>query len=162
MSNLDSQSLADSQRLEHHQSAETNIPEGEGSGSMEYIQNRVAFLDGFRGLAVLAVIFYHYYSSHSYDPRSMYPFAGMVSDFPLFKYGFYGVQLFFSVSGFVIVMTLERSGGLIEFAVKRLARLWPTIWPVFWRRNLQDFLPSLTFLDSYVVWKKVLPGIQFS
>ena len=89
-------------------------------------------------------------------------FAGMVCEFPFFKYGFYGVQLFFSVSGFVIVMTLERSGGLIEFAVKRLARLWPTMWPVFWRRNPQDFLPSLTFLDSYVVWKKVLPGIQFS
>ena len=76
MSNLDSQSLADSQRLEHHQSAETNIPEGEGPGSIEYIQNRVAFLDGFRGLAVLAVIFYHYYSCFSDDPRSMYRVCG--------------------------------------------------------------------------------------
>jgi peptidoglycan/LPS O-acetylase OafA/YrhL len=40
-------------------------------------------------------------------------------------HGHFGVQLFFTISGFVILMTLERSRSLADFAVSRFARLYP-------------------------------------
>jgi peptidoglycan/LPS O-acetylase OafA/YrhL len=45
----------------------------------------------------------------------------------MFKYGVYGVHLFFVVSGFVIALTLYRCSSPVEFAVRRLARLWPSM-----------------------------------
>jgi len=38
-----------------------------------------------------------------------------------------GVLLFFLISGFVIMMTLERSYGILDFSVRRIARLWPAM-----------------------------------
>src|SRR5436190_1602313 len=45
----------------------------------------------------------------------------------LFKYGYLGVELFFIVSGFVILLTaLNRSAR--EFVVSRGTRLYPAFW----------------------------------
>jgi peptidoglycan/LPS O-acetylase OafA/YrhL len=38
------------------------------------------------------------------------------------------VSLFFIISGFVILMTLDRTDGIADFAVSRLARLYPVFW----------------------------------
>lgn len=45
------------------------------------------------------------------------------------SYGFYGVHLFFVVSGFVILTSLERSGPR-KFIISRFVRLYPVYWLV--------------------------------
>jgi peptidoglycan/LPS O-acetylase OafA/YrhL len=71
------------------------------------IINRIKTLDSFRGIAALSVLFFHI--AH-------------------FKYGHFGVQFFFIISGFVIFHTIERCKTITEFACKRFFRLYPTYW----------------------------------
>lgn len=135
---------------------------------------RVHFLDGLRGLAILLVIGYHYFSRFAENESGLYPYGNGYADVWLFQYGFYGVHLFFAVSGFVIALSLERCDSYWEFAVKRFARLWPTmllcaviafcilsIWPAYWPQRWSNFLPSLTFVDGQV-WNRLIPGLQSS
>lgn len=134
---------------------------------------RIAFLDGFRGIAILLVVCYHYFSHFASHQKQVYPYGDVLAAVPVFEFGFYGVMLFFVVSGFVIAMTLERTKSLLEFVVRRFARLWPTMllcslmtylvllqWPMFWQVQLVDFLPSLTFLDGKLVWDRLIPGLN--
>lgn len=83
---------------------------------------RVLELDAIRGLAALAVVFFHY--GYKYDVL-----YGHTGEFPFsVKWGQYGVQIFFMISGFVILMTLERSARIADFAVSRFSRLYPAYW----------------------------------
>ncbi len=50
---------------------------------------------------------------------------GLIFELPL---GFYGVHLFFMISGFVILMTLEQTQNGLDFVVSRFARLYPGYW----------------------------------
>lgn len=70
---------------------------------------RLRSLDGLRALAALAVLCFHYRENVAY-------------------YGLMGAELFFVISGFVILMTLERSNSLADFAVGRAGRLYPAYW----------------------------------
>jgi len=86
------------------------------------MDKRITVLDSLRGIAALFVVIYHY----TYRFRLKYG-----HDFsPLFdlKIGFYGVELFFVISGFVIFMTVEQCRNGSEFAIKRFTRLYPTYW----------------------------------
>ncbi len=85
--------------------------------------NRIKFLDGFRGLAILMVILYHAYTRWP----AMVPYGSQFADFPLFEKGWLGVQLFFLISGFVILMTLEKCYSFKEFIIKRWLRLFPAM-----------------------------------
>lgn len=79
-------------------------------------------LDGLRGIAALAVVLHHYTSSYAGKspeaPRAFHDFA----------WGEYGVQLFFLISGFVILMTAWRARRPSDFAISRAARLYPPYW----------------------------------
>ena len=83
---------------------------------------RFAELDGLRGLAVGAVLVYHYTS----------PFDGYYPGMPSAPFDFvdgeYGVQLFFLISGFVILLTAERAQVTSDFVIARISRLYPTYW----------------------------------
>lgn len=85
--------------------------------------NRIKFLDGFRGLAILMVILYHAFARWV----EIVPYKKEFSDIQLFSKGFLGVKLFFLISGFVILMTLEKSQNFKEFVVKRWLRLFPAM-----------------------------------
>jgi peptidoglycan/LPS O-acetylase OafA/YrhL len=80
---------------------------------------RLAALDSLRGIAALGVVAYHYTGGFE---EVVGPHSGPV---PSFVSGHFGVELFFVISGFVIAWTLERSASIYDFAVSRLARLYP-------------------------------------
>lgn len=93
-------------------------------------QERLDVLDGMRGLAALAVVAYHFFARWA-EPQfspTLYQHGDALATFlPIQLAGGVGVQLFFLISGFVIMMTLERATGLLDFTVRRAARLWPAM-----------------------------------
>ncbi len=117
-------------------------------------------MDGLRGVAILMVIFYHAYARW---PNSV-PYGNQYSEIMFIKYGWLGVELFFMISGFVILMTLEKCTNLFQFIYRRWLRLFPAMFIVsmlvfstarllFVERpdgipELRDLLPGLTFIDT--------------
>ena len=98
--------------------ASAGEPVRQGTGRTA--QHRIQSLDALRGIAALSVVLYHYTFGftvlvHPHVPRL--PFS--------FRYGHLGVNLFFIVSGLVILRTLERCRGVADFMVSRIARLYP-------------------------------------
>ena len=65
---------------------------------------RLIYLDGLRGLAILMVFFVHAFVRWP----DLVPYGNTYSNIPLFQYGMFGVRLFFMISGFVILLTLEK------------------------------------------------------
>ena len=80
---------------------------------------RVRELDVLRGLAAAAVVLFHY--TVRYGALYGYPAPPSVR----VPTGFYGVEVFFCISGFVIFMTLDRTRRPMDFVVSRVSRLWP-------------------------------------
>lgn len=82
--------------------------------------DRIYELDVLRGIAALAVVFYHLTTRYT----QIYG-RGEINYFLNFPYGKLGVDLFFIISGFVIYMTLNNTNSIKDFAVKRIVRLYP-------------------------------------
>ncbi len=76
-------------------------------------------IDLLRAIAIVAVILYHYTTRY---PADFYQAAAMPFTFP---WGRHGVDLFFTVSGFCIFMTLDSSKSLENFWARRIARIQP-------------------------------------
>jgi peptidoglycan/LPS O-acetylase OafA/YrhL len=86
---------------------------------------RVNEIDLLRFIAALAVVFFHYaFRGYASDGLSVMPYPWLT---PVAKYGYLGANLFFIISGFVILMTAER-GSLRCFMVSRMVRLYPAFW----------------------------------
>jgi peptidoglycan/LPS O-acetylase OafA/YrhL len=83
---------------------------------------RITQIDGLRGIAACLVMGYHLTTRYEglYHHTQSLPFH-------LF-WGNLGVQLFFAISGFVILMTLRNARAPLDFAVSRFSRLYPTYW----------------------------------
>lgn len=87
--------------------------------------HRYAEIDFLRGIACLAVVFFHYCSRG--------PQAGLMSQAlnpaldAITRYGYLGVDLFFVISGFVILMSAQNATPR-EFLASRAARLLPAFW----------------------------------
>jgi len=116
-------------------------------------------LDVFRGIAAIVVVLFHY---TGHVRRYMGGTAAMPFNVSL---GHYGVELFFIISGFVILMTLERSRTWRDFAFSRISRLYPAYWAaviftvlVAWacrkphRLWLGGFLTNLTMFQRFLGW----------
>lgn len=84
--------------------------------------HRMVELDALRGIAALLVVLFHYTTHYDNVYGHSAPLWVQV------PFGKYGVQLFFAVSGFVILMSLERIERARDFLLGRLARLYPTYW----------------------------------
>lgn len=93
---------------------------------------RLFALDGLRGLAALTVVLVHFTVrwSESVNGESLYPYgdgyAALWGPFPDLLV--FGVNLFFVVSGFVIVRMLRHSTGIADFLLRRFARIWPLLF----------------------------------
>ncbi len=104
---------------------------------------RIAGLDAIRGIAALAVTIYHL-TSTGYD--RLYPRPdNLLRELDL---GRQAVSLFFMVSGFVILMSLDRSKKIRDYAFSRFSRLYPTYWAAV----------VMTFLAVHICG---LPGREF-
>ena len=120
------------------------------------MKQRIAYLDGHRGLAILLVVGYHAYSRWP----GLVAYGGRYADIALFKYGFIGVNLFFLVSGFVILMTLEKCRGFNEFIFRRWIRLFPAMLIC----SLLIFATAGYFYErpmGTASWSSLLPGLTF-
>jgi len=130
--------------------------------------SRLLVLDGFRALAALYVVAFHFLYRWS-EGVAQPALTHDVSTLPgrsLVAAGFLGVEFFFLISGFVIALTLQRCSGLWSFAWRRAIRLLPAmlvcsvatllLMPVigvapFSDVEPVDLLPSLLFLDPWLV-----------
>jgi peptidoglycan/LPS O-acetylase OafA/YrhL len=86
---------------------------------------RLYQIDLARFIAALAVLLFHYsfrYWNLETPSVLLYP---EISAFT--QYGYLGVDLFFMISGFVILMSAENK-SLREFIVSRVVRLYPVYW----------------------------------
>jgi peptidoglycan/LPS O-acetylase OafA/YrhL len=81
---------------------------------------RLEFLDAARGVAAVAVLVQHSLESTvpSFLPWSVHHV----------NFGAFGVVMFFLVSGFIIPVSIARSGKLMLFWESRFFRLYPMYW----------------------------------
>jgi peptidoglycan/LPS O-acetylase OafA/YrhL len=86
---------------------------------------RLNTIDLLRFAAAILVVFYHYaFRGYAANGMSVMPYPLLA---PIAKYGYLGVDLFFLISGFVVLRSAS-SGSLQKFVVSRVARLYPAFW----------------------------------
>ncbi|MCA5894941.1 acyltransferase family protein [Isoptericola sp. NEAU-Y5] len=87
---------------------------------------RLAALDALRFVAALGVLVYHYvavnHQAWGAETAESFPDAQ-----PVAAFGSFGVQLFFVISGFVILMSAW-GRGVRSFTASRVGRLFPAYW----------------------------------
>lgn len=123
---------------------------------------RLPELDLLRFIAAVAVMLLHYgirgFAADDHSSPLHFPDFG-----PLVRYNYLAVNLFFMISGFVILMS-SSGKPLRQFAISRVVRLYPAYWvcciltfltltfvipelrPISWPR----FLANLTMLNGFV------------
>lgn len=88
-------------------------------------------LTGLRGVAAFSVVLAHYTVrwTEEFNGESIYPYGDIVPSWlaPSLPVMAFGVNLFFLISGFVMVALLRNSTGLFDFTLRRLSRLWPVL-----------------------------------
>ena len=122
--------------------------------------HRVNEIDLLRFLAALSVVLFHYsFRGYAADAMTIMPYPLLA---PVAKYGYLGVELFFLISGFVIVMSAS-GGGVRRFVVSRAARLYPAFWACCtvtfllsvaiggsrYSASVGQYLVNLTMLSSF-------------
>ncbi len=89
---------------------------------------RLAALDALRGIAAVAVVFFHLEGAFLRAPQPWMP--GWLST--LFQHGHLGVNIFFAISGFVIAMSVKHEADSWAYAgrftIRRSIRLDPPMW----------------------------------
>lgn len=131
-------------------------------------RHRYHLIDLVRFIAAFIVMVFHYTALGAADvmegrQRLLAPMDVYPDLYPVTKYGFLGVELFFLISGFVILASaLNRSA--VEFAISRGTRLYPTLWAAiifttamlylfhgpYFSMSLMEFLANLTLLNDYM------------
>lgn len=110
---------------------------------MKTVEPRIVELDSLRGLAALAVVLYHFTTRYEQLFGHASPLAFHA------PWGEYGVDVFFILSGLMILRSLERAPTAVHFAVSRFARLYPAYW-------------AAAAMTLAVVWLFGLPGQEVS
>jgi len=111
----------------------------EPSPALRTAPKRLIALDGLRLFAAIFVVFYHYTARKGpvWDGSVVWPHLGAIS-----QYGYLGVNLFFLISGFVILMTAWRQ-DIKGYVASRVSRLFPAYW----------FCVAATTVLLLVIWQ---------
>lgn len=89
------------------------------------MKDRLYGIDLLRFAAALGVLFFHYtFRGYAADDMSVLDFPELAG---ISRYGYMGVDLFFMISGFVILMTALKQ-DVKGFLVSRIVRLYPAFW----------------------------------
>jgi peptidoglycan/LPS O-acetylase OafA/YrhL len=131
-------------------------------------KSRYGFIDAIRGLAACSVMLQHalYQSGLLGAP----PLTGFIPTW--LELGEVGVVSFFLVSGFVIPLSLEKTGNFTIFWIHRALRIYPLYILIFCitivlQRGggistlsgyLKDIMASLLFMQEYVNQKNFVGG----
>jgi len=135
---------------------------------------RVLEIDALRFIAALMVVVFHWAfrggATHDYTESVYQPLM------PAAQYGYLGVELFFMISGFVILMSAQ-GRSVREFAVSRIVRLYPAFWacctitalsillfadPHF-RIDLTKYLLNMTMLSDFLpIDVPLIDGVYWS
>jgi peptidoglycan/LPS O-acetylase OafA/YrhL len=103
-------------------------------------KNRFEYIDALRVVGAASVISFHYFSNGisngSVTSIGLTPFSEIA------KYGYLGVQLFFVVSGYLILMSTNRSAW--QFAKGRVKRIYPLYWMAIILITAITYLPTLS------------------
>jgi peptidoglycan/LPS O-acetylase OafA/YrhL len=100
---------------------------------IHHTPGRFLELDALRGLAAILVVFFHCILS-----------AELWSS--VFLFGTTGVDLFFIISGFVILLSIEKASSARQFIINRFIRLYPTYWTVV---SITFLLIVIEYLFNY-------------
>jgi peptidoglycan/LPS O-acetylase OafA/YrhL len=127
------------------------------------VQKKTLEIEGFRCLAILMVLSFHFFArwTQPFTIDNSYPYHfSFARNFT--KYGYMGVQLFFMISGYVIMNSLENHPNIRSFVLSRIRRIYPSLFLavpiifVFCNLLNQKFIapipfssliPSITLLD---------------
>ncbi|MGX9941764.1 acyltransferase family protein [Bradyrhizobium denitrificans] len=127
----------------------------QGEESSGVGRDRIEYLDGLRGIAIIAVVMFHGYVAF---PDTL-PFGDRFAVIPL-RLGWQGVQLFFLISGFVILMSLEACNDVASFVARRWLRLFPAMLIcscfILGLENIIGAGPN-----SPKTWINLIPGLTF-
>lgn len=131
-------------------------------------------IDLLRFLAALVVVLYHFtYRGFHANQLSPVDYPGLEA---FFKYGYLGVELFFIISGYVVLMSAQGK-TLSQFFISRVTRLYPAYWVactltfvVVWllgphpqaagwspilATSGSAYIPNMLMLNSFVGYKDV-------
>jgi peptidoglycan/LPS O-acetylase OafA/YrhL len=139
-------------------------------------QNRLGYIDALRGVAVVLVIYHHFFQFINISAFSDLPSPlRHVIEF-FIDYGASGVQIFFILSGFIIYSSSNKpnqSSSIIAFMYRRFSRLLPAMVLAIAlslimiqierginRSDVLSILPSISFLDP-VLFNKVFYTTEF-
>ena len=123
--------------------------------SME--QGRLDWVQALRGIAAMLVVLCHALDYLSHSPS-----------FPLIESallpGAMGVDLFFIISGFIMVYSTRKTTGTLDdvknFAINRFSRIWPTyaVVSIIWIFIAYD---GINYFISYENWAVLFKSLTF-
>ena len=129
---------------------------------MKKESNQILVINSLRGLAALAVCFYHFVCTTT-------GFINNETILEIFNFGKKGVQVFFIISGIVIPLSMLKSGYKIKLLGKYLLKRFIRIEPPYlvavvlgilylYARN---FIPSSTTIDLTPSFRDIMLHIGY-
>ncbi len=128
-----------------------------GKPRTQQTNNRTIELDFIRGIAIIAVMGFHFHSV-----KTGYSFISAI-EYPLKNFGREGVNLFFTLSGFLVgglLLKQYSENGRIDawrFIIRRIFKIWPAyyaliLFHLFAGRHPADtfLIQNLTHLQNYL------------
>ena len=125
----------------------------------QFFGQRVQGIDLLRGLCIIAVVLHHINLRIRFNQSSTGQFIGRAANNVLFWNGYYGVRIFFVISGFLITgWSLRRWGCLHDLELKsfyrmRFARIVPSLLGLLLILSLCD----LNRIPLFVIKHTTLP-----